>query len=154
MEMKKGLRLSLVPHGSLQMINHMLRLLVFVSLVSSGTVQAGSNVRYALVVGNNEGKAPNDIDLPTLLHAERDAARIHDELIRLGQFKPDRVVLLQGKSRTQILKAAMELTALHSRERGELGGLPTLFAFFFSGHGLGGSLLTSHNNQGRCWRLQ
>lgn len=123
-------------------LRNILSLMIVLSLFGTDNVQAGSNIRYALVVGNNEGKAPNNLELPALLHAERDAARIHDELIRLGQFDPERVVLLQGMSRAQILKATIDLAAKHKREKNELGELSTLFAFFFSGHGLGGSLLT------------
>ena len=37
----------------------------------SGTVWAGSSVRYALIVGNNHAKTPPGVILPDLKHAEK-----------------------------------------------------------------------------------
>jgi hypothetical protein len=65
-------------------------------LMASGpvlAVRAGNNVRYALVVGNNHGHNPA-APLVDLKHAESEAWRLRDRLIKYGNFDPDRVVLL------------------------------------------------------------
>lgn len=103
----------------------------------------GSPTRYALVVGNNVADAPAGVDLAPLAHAEREASRLATQLVKHGQFAPERVILLTGGTREEILAAAAQLADRHARDRAEMGELPTLFAFFFTGHGLSGQLLTA-----------
>ncbi|OGQ82893.1 MAG: hypothetical protein A2289_07390 [Deltaproteobacteria bacterium RIFOXYA12_FULL_58_15] len=103
---------------------------------------AGSNARFAIVVGNNHGHT-DAAQLKNLLHAEREARRLRDHLVDLGNFDRNRVELLTGASRQQILDAADRLAKRHAEERKALGDTSTLFAFFFTGHGLGGELLTA-----------
>jgi hypothetical protein len=107
-----------------------------------GSASAGSTTRYALVVGNNYGNT-TALELDNLQHAEREAGRLRDQLIRFGNFDPERVILVTGKGRTEILAAASRLARLHRQDREQLGELPSLFAFFFTGHGLSGQLLTA-----------
>lgn len=102
---------------------------------------AGSNVRYALVIGNNH--AGDDTLLEPLQHAERDALALADQLVSLGNFQKDRVEVVVGGDRRSIFAAAQRLALRHQQDRAELGPLPTLFAFFFTGHGVSGRLLTS-----------
>ena len=106
---------------------------------------SGAPVRYALIIGNDHGQAPPGVQLPDLLHAETEAQRIRERLVSLGNFGPsdERVVLALGKTREQILVAARALVQQHRRDRDDLGEVPTLFAFFFTGHGLDGKLLTA-----------
>jgi hypothetical protein len=111
------------------------------ALVAS-PAQAGSHTRYALVVGNDYGRAP-ELSLPNLRHAESEARRLRQQLIEWGGFHPDRVVLLNGSGRVEVLAAAARLAEQFRRDRLELGPMPTLFAFFFTGHGLAGRLLTA-----------
>ncbi|MFC1610527.1 caspase domain-containing protein [Myxococcota bacterium] len=100
-----------------------------------------SSVRYALVVGNNHGATPR-MALDDLAHAEQEAHRLHQQLLDFGNFTPERALLLTGATRQEILRAAGKLAAQRARDRQELGSLPTLFAFFFTGHGLADQLLT------------
>ncbi len=103
---------------------------------------AGSNVRYALVIGSNRGVS-DSVELEPLQHAERDATAIAAQLVRLGNFQANRVELVVGGGRKAILAAAERLVARHHKDQAELGALPTLFTFFFTGHGLAGKLLTA-----------
>lgn len=106
---------------------------------------AQSPVRYALVIGNDEGRAPDGTSLEHLQHAEREARQLRDALVRVGAFSESggRVVLLTGKGRAEILSAARRLAEQHRAERQRWGNVPTLFAFFFTGHGLNRQLLTA-----------
>jgi len=117
-------------------------LLTLALVLAPGPVRAGSTVRYALVVGNNEGHS-GEVSLETLLHAEREAQRLHDQLLRYANFDPQRVQLVLGGGREAILGAARQLAEQHRRDVAELGELPSLFAFFFTGHGFAGRLLTA-----------
>lgn len=101
-------------------------------------------LRYALVVGNNQGRAGADIMLEPLKHAEDEAAALRDALVHIGGFplSNDRVVLLRGRGRSEILAAAARLATRHRQDRAHFGNLPTMFAFFFTGHGIEGKLLT------------
>ncbi|MBL8955354.1 MAG: caspase family protein [Myxococcaceae bacterium] len=102
---------------------------------------AGSNMRYALVVGNDH--AGGEPDLEPLQHAERDAAALAEQLVRLGNFQKERVELVTGADRRAVLAAAQRLALRHRQDEAELGPVPALFAFFFTGHGLSGRLLTA-----------
>ena len=111
-----------------------------VALVPSAA--GGSLARYALIIGNNRGRAART-SLPPLQHAERDARRLRDALLRLANFDTSRVKLVLGAGRERILAAARELAARAARDRARLGQSSTLFAFFYTGHGLTGQLLTA-----------
>jgi hypothetical protein len=118
-----------------------MRALLFASLLLPLGAFAGSNVRYALVVGNNH--APADAELEPLQHAEQDAQALADQLVRLGNFQRDRVEVVVGQDRRAVLAAAERLALRHKQDQEELGPQPALFAFFFTGHGLSGRLLTA-----------
>lgn len=119
-----------------------MRALLLSALLAPVAAWAGSNVRYALVIGNNHGSTQENV-LEPLKHAERDARALADKLVQLGNFQADRIEVVLGESREEILRAAARLAQLHKKDREALGQLPTLFAFFFTGHGLSGRLLTS-----------
>jgi len=107
-----------------------------------GPAQAGSSARYALIVGNNHGQA-DELQLPNLLHSEREAKRLYRQLIDFGNFAPERVILVTGAGREKILAAARSLAEVHRQDSTRLGALHTLFALFYTGHGLSGRLLTA-----------
>ncbi len=116
-------------------------------LVSALSIsQAGSPVRYALVIGNNHGAKAGTLNLPNLEFAESEALQLSRVLVAHGNWDATsgRLKVLTGKSRAEILKAASELAEQHRKDRELLGEVPTLFVFFFTGHGLEGKLLTSH----------
>jgi hypothetical protein len=120
--------------------------LVTVSLVASAAAaHAEPFLRYALIVGENQGRTETENKLDPLKHAEGEAAALRDALVRLGGFpaSSERVVLLQGKGRAEILAAAVRLAGQHRMDRNRFGNVRTMFAFFFTGHGLEGKLLTA-----------
>lgn len=118
-------------------------LLLWVGITSAAW--AGSPTRYALVIGNNVAQTPPGVDLAPLAHAEREASRLARTLVSHGQFAPERVILITGGTRADILAAAARLADQHARDRADVGELPTLFAFFFTGHGLSNQLLTAED---------
>lgn len=89
--------------------------------------RAASN-RFAVVVGQNQG-SPGQ---PTLWFAERDAERFSRTLTELGDFDPDRVVLVQDGSLARVREAlsGIEARMAAARARGE----HPLLVFYFSGH--------------------
>jgi hypothetical protein len=113
--------------------------------VSARPCLAEPFLRYALIVGDNQGRTDTDTRLEPLRHAESEAAALRDVLVHEGGFpsSSDRVVLLQGKGRTEILAAAARLANQHRQDRARFGQVRTMFAFFFTGHGLEGKLLTA-----------
>ncbi len=112
------------------------------ALLTASPAHAGSTVRYALIVGNNVGRS-SEVQLEPLRHAEREAQQVRDRIVRYANFDESRVELVLGGSRQALLAAAARLAERRSRDVQELGPLPSLFAFFFTGHGLSGKLLTA-----------
>lgn len=119
-----------------------MRALLFAAALAAFPASAGSNVRYALVIGSNRGVTETG-ELEPLQHAERDATALAAQLVALGNFQPNRVELVTGGGRKAILAAADRLIARHQKDQAELGALPTLFTLFFTGHGTAGKLLTA-----------
>jgi len=103
-------------------------------------------LRYALIIGSNHGVDESGLEpLPPLKHAEREAVRLRDRLVELCKFdpSPERTILLRGPSREQVFDAARELARRMAADRSAIGNADTLFALFFTGHGLAGQLLMS-----------
>ena len=122
----------------------MRRRLLIALLLFPLAAEAGSSVRYALVIGNNRGVSPDpSLELEPLLHAERDAAALARRLVQLGNFQADHVELVVGGGKQAILAAAERLALRRKHDLAELGPHNTLFALFFTGHGLSGRLLTT-----------
>jgi hypothetical protein len=84
--------------------------------------------RFAVVVGQNRG-APEQA---ALWFAERDAERFSQTLTELGDFDPDRVVLIRDGSLARVREAlaGTEARMADARARGE----HPLLVFYFSGH--------------------
>jgi len=111
-------------------------------LAALATPAAAVTLRYALIVGNNRGFDAAE-PLPALTHAESEARRLRDQLVELSNFSPspERTVLLLGATRHQLRKAVETLAKVRARDVSALGQADTVFAFFFTGHGLRGRLL-------------
>jgi hypothetical protein len=104
---------------------------------------AAMTLRYALVVGTNEGRDPETGSLPSLLHAEGEAAKLHDALVESCNFEPTsaRTVLLLHPSRAELLEAIRHLGERVSADKARHPEASALFGFFFTGHGLAGRLV-------------
>ena len=115
---------------------------IFLLLAPLGSAWAASSNRYALVIGNNIGRTADAAsELVPLRHAERDARELATLLATYGQFDASRVVVVTHGDRAAILEAAQRLIEIRKRDRA-LGEVSSLFALFYSGHGLRGKLLT------------
>lgn len=86
---------------------------------------AHAEQRYAVVIGANPGWSS---DRP-LRYAEADAERMRDVLVALGNFAPDRVVMLSDPDTSEVRATLRDLarTAKASNE-------DTLVFFYYSGH--------------------
>lgn len=100
---------------------------------------AQDEARFALVVGNNRGDAPER----ALQYAEEEVSRLAGLLEEQGGFR--HVQLVQGKDRPAL---EAELRSMRARiESAKTQGQRTLFMFYYSGHGtkdgleLGSSML-------------
>jgi len=118
------------------------RLLAALLCLLAATDVARADPRYALVIGMNEGRAPDGVALPPLRHAEREAGDVRDVLVAQGRMAADRVELVTGGDRGDILTAARRLRDRHATDRAQLGELPSLLVLYFTGHGRDGKLLT------------
>jgi hypothetical protein len=89
---------------------------------------ARAAARFAVVVGNNEGATGR----ARLWFAEKDAERFARALRELGDFAPERVVLLQGATPSAVREtlAATEARIASARAAGERA----LLVLYFSGH--------------------
>jgi len=118
-----------------------LGVLLGAALLVTAPARAGSSVRYALIVGNDHGES-EAVSLEDLTKAEAEAHDLRQRLMRYGNFDEERIAMVAGGGREEILAAARRLSARHRQDRAELGDLPTLFIFYFTGHGVEGALLT------------
>jgi len=85
-------------------------------------------VRYAVVIGNNEGAS----DETTLRYAERDATRIAETLRDLGSFQEENTVVLLGKGAATIQRV---LIAMNARLRSTTRGADqAVLLVYYSGH--------------------
>ncbi len=101
-------------------------------------------IRYALIVGNNNGIDENGRQpLAGLLHAERDAGRIRDILVKRAHFDESekRTKLLIGAGPSEVKAALQSLIDQKEKDKAYFKDVSTFFFFYFSGHGLNGSLL-------------
>lgn len=84
-------------------------------------------VRYAVIIGNNDGAA----DEPSLRYAQSDATRIYDVLRTLGDFREENMVLLRGRGRDAVESA---LVATNDRIRQIRSTDQAVLFVFYSGH--------------------
>jgi hypothetical protein len=85
--------------------------------------------RFALVIGNNLG-GPDDVPLR---YAEDDAGKVYTVLENLGDFRPENMLLLRGRSADEVRDA---LIAMNERIRQQAGpGRADAMLFvYYSGH--------------------
>lgn len=101
------------------------------------SARAADQVRYAVVVGNNQGNSPGR----ALRFAEQEVGKLSDILREWGDFQS--LAVVRGGDRHEVENALK--TARGKLELARSQGKPTLFLFYYSGHGdnealeLGGS---------------
>jgi hypothetical protein len=110
-----------------------LRILV-ASLFIPSAAQAADTVRFAVIVGNNQGA----IGSRPLRFAEQDARKFHRAITRFGGVRARDAKLLIGKNAKQVWKALVQLEKRIKRYRAP--GVRTLFVFYYSGHADGSVL--------------
>ena len=114
--------------------------IVFTSLVMS--LDGYAYFRYALVIGNNNGvDDKGETHFSDLKKAEEEAEELYRSLIRLANFREENIILLQGTSRSEVMAAVKQLKNKMESDSEKFGYPDTLFAIFFTGHGLNGQLL-------------
>src|SRR5688572_24749780 len=118
------------------------RTIIFLLLAASSPAYAVT-LRYAAVIGVDVGVDPKSGPLPSLMHAEREASRLHAKLLECCNFDPsaDRTVLLLRPTRAGLRDAIGRLRRQMEQDRRLYGEIETLFALFFTGHGLDGRVL-------------
>jgi caspase domain-containing protein len=90
--------------------------------------------RYAVIVGNDVG-APGE---PALRYAEMDARKVFEVLTALGQFRPENMVLLQGRGGNEFQRV---LISMNARIRAESSaGRDSVLLVYYSGHADGEAL--------------
>ena len=112
-------------------------------LFYAATVHGGT-IRYALIIGNNEGMdSDGSRPFAPLMHAEREAAVLRDKLVSMANFdkSPTRTRLLVGATKQDVQRAIHELVRKQKVDKATFGDVDTLFLFYFTGHGLNGRLL-------------
>jgi len=84
--------------------------------------------RYAVIAGNDAGAA-GDI---ALRYAETDAQKVYDVLLGLGEFRPENMVLLQGRGGAELSRV---LISMNARIRAEsTAGRDAVLFVYYSGH--------------------
>jgi hypothetical protein len=84
--------------------------------------------RYALIAGNDAG-APGEL---TLRYAQADAQKVYDVLRGVGEFLPENMVLLQGRSGSELSRVLISLNARIRAERSS--GRDSILFVYYSGH--------------------
>jgi len=106
----------------------MKRSVLLIMLLAAFPAAASAAARFAVVVGSNSGAAGR----PRLWFAEKDADGFATTIEELGNFAPDRVVVLHGSSATAVREA---LAAAEAKVRlAQAAGERTLLVFYYSGH--------------------
>ena len=119
-------------------------LLLSVILVLLPDAVMAVTIRYALIIGNNDG-VDSDGSRPftPLMHAEREAVVLRDKLVKRANFDPShvRTRVLTDATRAEVQKAVNQLVTQRHADAKTFGKIDTLFMFYFTGHGLDGRLL-------------
>ena len=108
-------------------MRHWLPLVVALLVILAPGIAHASIVRYAVIIGNDEGAS----DEPTLRYAETDAARVYEVLRALGDFREENMVLLQGSGADAIQRV---LIATNDRIRQTPSTDQAVLFVFYSGH--------------------
>src|SRR5262245_8092213 len=118
------------------------RALFLCSLLAASPAHAVT-FRYAAVIGIDVGVDPESGPLPSLSHAEAEASQLHAKLLECCNFDPSptRTLLLLRPTRTGLRDAIHRLKLQIEEDRRNYGEIDTMFALFFTGHGLDGRVL-------------
>ena len=110
----------------------------------SALTASAFTIRYAIIVGNNNGvDSYGNEPFAPLKHAQKEAKRLRKELVRLSNFdaSENRTVLLLNTTKKELSKALKRIILQINKDKAALGKINTLFFFYFTGHGLKGKLL-------------
>lgn len=113
--------------------------------ICSPNVNAAT-IRYALVIGNNEG-VDSDGTQPfaPLMHAESEAHALKNKLVGLSNFDSSskRTRLLINATKQDVERAIQKIVQQKKRDEQLLGKVDSIFLLYFTGHGLQGRILLS-----------
>lgn len=94
----------------------------------SASVARAEITRYAVIAGNDVGGAGE----VALRYAQADAQKVYDVLSGLGQFRPENMVLLQGRGGAELSRV---LISMNARIRAEsTAGRDAILFVYYSGH--------------------
>ena len=120
------------------------RIVSILFVLTLATPAFSVTMRYALIVGNNDGfdddgKQP----FPSLLHAEREAKELKRQLVGISNFDKSakRTRLLVGGTTQEVREAVDALAKQKARDQAMFGTMESIFLFYYTGHGLSGRLL-------------
>jgi hypothetical protein len=109
-------------------VSRLVCLLVALAVISHTGVSQAEVVRHAVVIGNDQGASG---ELP-LRFAESDARKVFAVLRELGDFRPENMVLLEGRSAEDVQRV---LIAVNARIRAEASAEREAVLFvYYSGH--------------------
>ncbi|MBN2804471.1 MAG: caspase family protein [Deltaproteobacteria bacterium] len=103
-----------------------------------------ATMRYALIIGNNEGiDSDGRQPFSNLQKAESEAEKLRDNIVNLSNFSKDsrRTILLTDTNREAVNGAIRQLIEQKKKDEAVLGSFESVFLFYFTGHGLQGKLL-------------
>lgn len=101
---------------------------VFIACLGFAGAAATAPERFALIIGDNQGAE----GVPRLWYAERDADLFSSALIELGDFAPDRMVVLRGATLAAVRDALVRLEAQVGAT--QAAGTGAMLLVYFSGH--------------------
>ncbi len=90
---------------------------------------AAEQVRFAVVIGSNDGQP----DETPLLYAERDAERVADVLVRLASVTEENLLLLRGADAKRLERVIAGIGERVRRKRAK-GKVEALLFVYYSGH--------------------
>lgn len=95
----------------------------------------GKTLKYAVVIGNNQGQDPDR----ALRFAEQDASKFYHTLTELGGFQTGNTILLLGADAAAVSKTLFQMEqkiGAHAKDP----SIKTLFIVYYSGHAEGDAL--------------
>jgi len=99
-------------------------------------VASGAQLRFALVIGANQGQP----DENPLLYAERDAERVAEVLVRLAGVPEENLLLLRGAHPGRVQQVLRGIKARIQFARGMGSATEALLFVYYSGHASVGAL--------------
>lgn len=102
-------------------------------LAAGGRAIAAGVERFAVVVGNNRGSAPDR----TLRYARADAHKVAAVLAEIGGFARRNTVVLEEPRAERVWRSLRELAERARAAKRRKPGLKTMLLFYYSGHAEG-----------------